>query len=179
MRSTRHMAIREDKTGAFASEVQLLRKTLKLWMQITLACAMVFTMLGAGDTTAARFNDLGHKMMCTCGCNQILLECNHVGCTVSGGMRDELQAGLDRGDNDNLILNSFVQKYGPTVLASPMRGGFDDVAWIMPIAVFLLATLGTALLIRKWKLRTVAMPPTPATPGFDAVRDRIRKETEF
>ena len=153
--------------------------TLKLWLQLTLACAMVFTMLGAGDTAAARFNDLGHKMMCTCSCNQILLECNHVGCPVSGGMRDELQAGLDRGDNDSMIFNAFVQKYGPTVLAAPMRGGFDDVAWIMPIAVFLLATLGTALLVRKWKLRTVAMPPLPATPGYDAVRDRIRKETEF
>ena len=140
---------------------------------------MVFTMLGAGDTTEARFNDLGHKMICTCSCNQILLECNHVGCPVSGGMRDELQAGLVRGDNDSMIFNAFVQKYGPTVLAAPMRGGFDDVAWIMPFAVFLLATLGTALLIRKWKLRTVAMPATPTTPGYDKLRDRIRKETEF
>ncbi len=152
--------------------------TFKLWMQLTLACAMVFTMLGAGDTSA-RFNDLGHKMMCTCGCAQILLECNHVGCTVSGTMRDELQAGLDRGDNDSMIYNAFVQKYGPTVLAAPMRGGFDDVAWIMPIAVFILATLGTALLIRKWKLRTVPMPPAPATPGEDLLRERIRKETEY
>ena len=160
-----------------------IRSIFKLWLQTALACAMVFTMLGAGDSNGARFNGLGHKMMCTCGCNQILLECNHVGCTVSGGMRDELQAGLDRGDNDGLIFNSFVQKYGPTVLAAPMRGGFDDVAWIMPIAVFLFATLGTALLIRKWRLRTVAMPAGSAPPGtdmrVDPVRDRIRRETEY
>ena len=35
--------------------------------------------LGA-DTNQARFEKLGHEMVCTCGCNQILLECNHVGC---------------------------------------------------------------------------------------------------
>ena len=39
----------------------------------------VFALLGAGDP-ATRFNEIGHQMMCICGCNQILLECNHVGC---------------------------------------------------------------------------------------------------
>ena len=29
--------------------------------------------------TTRRFNKLGHSMMCTCGCGQVLLECNHVG----------------------------------------------------------------------------------------------------
>jgi len=38
----------------------------------------------------ARFNDLGHRMMCVCGCNQILLECNHVGCSYSERMRNQL-----------------------------------------------------------------------------------------
>ncbi len=50
----------------------------------------VFTM-GAADT-AARYNDLGHKLMCTCGCNEILLECNHIGCQVSAKMTAELRA---------------------------------------------------------------------------------------
>ena len=58
--------------------------------------------------------------MCVCGCSQILLECNHVGCTYSDRMRDELMPlALDRGENDDLTLQDFVQKYGPTVLAAP------------------------------------------------------------
>ena len=30
----------------------------------------------------ARAKALGQKLMCVCGCNQILTACNHVGCTV-------------------------------------------------------------------------------------------------
>ena len=87
-------------------------------LQSLVLLVAVFAFLGAGDQDA-RFKDLGHRMMCTCGCGQILLECNHVGCTMSDRMRGELMAALDRGDNDDLTLQSFVQKYGPTVIAAP------------------------------------------------------------
>ncbi len=87
-------------------------------LHMAMLCLIVFALLGAGDE-GARFNNLGHRLMCVCGCNQILLECNHVGCTYSDRMRGELMAGLDRGENDDLTLQDFVQKYGPTVLAAP------------------------------------------------------------
>ena len=41
-------------------------------------------------------------------------------------------AALDRGDNDDLALQSFIQKYGTTVVAAPSTTGFGRVAWIMP-----------------------------------------------
>ena len=50
------------------------------------------------------------------------------------------------------------------------------------MAVFFLATVGTAFLIRVWKLRSVrSIPGVGAVhdAGLDAVRDRIRKETEY
>lgn len=88
-------------------------------------------------------------------------------------------AAINRGDNDSLILQTFVQKYGPTVLAAPTDKGFNRVAWIMPFAVLMLAILGTSLLIRKWKLRTAPIPPPANVINFEAVRDRIRRETDF
>ena len=33
-----------------------------------------------------RAKELGQKLMCVCGCNQILGSCNHVGCTYSHDM---------------------------------------------------------------------------------------------
>jgi len=54
--------------------------------QAGVLCLAVFAFMGAGDD-GARFNSLGHRLMCVCGCNQILLECNHVGCTYSDRMR--------------------------------------------------------------------------------------------
>ncbi len=155
------------------------RSTLQIWLQLSAVCLLLIFSVGAADNVT-RYNTLGHQMICTCGCNQVLLECNHVGCTVSTQMEGELRTALDRGDSNNLILQNFVQKYGPTVLAAPPQKGFNLVAWIAPGVVFLLMTLGTALLIRKWKLHTVAMPEQAAADQrLDAIRDRVRRETEI
>lgn len=141
---------------------------------------MAMTFMGAD--VDARFNKLGHQMMCMCGCNQILLECNHVGCTYSERMRNELITGLERGDSDSLVLQSFVQKYGNTVLAAPTSTGFNVVAWITPFAVFFLATAMAVWLVRMWKARPVAQPvarPNLGAEELDALRRKAREETEF
>ena len=148
--------------------------------QLALIAVMAITLMGAD--VDARFNKLGHQMMCMCGCNQVLLECNHVGCAYSERMRNELTAGLERGDNDSLILQSFVQKYGNTVLAAPTNSGFNIVAWITPFAVFGLATAIAVWLVRMWRARPVAQPvaaPNLAAEELDALRKRAREETEF
>ena len=146
--------------------------------------AAVFLFMGAGGNTDARFHDLGHRMMCTCGCGQILLECNHVGCTSSDKMRNELQAALDKGDNDDLILQGFVQEYGPTVIAAPTATGFNKVAWIMPFVVLALGIVFVWRIVLSWKDR-----PTPALADgivipqqgreLDNLRARARRETEL
>src|SRR5574341_956062 len=91
--------------------------------QVLLVCVATVLLMGAGDD--ARFDKLGHNLMCACGCRQVLLECNHVGCSYSDRMRDELSTALTRGDSDDLVLQAFVQKYGPTVLAAPPAAGFN------------------------------------------------------
>ncbi|MEO8737251.1 MAG: cytochrome c-type biogenesis protein CcmH [Edaphobacter sp.] len=156
---------------------------LKRWMQGLTVCLLAVVMLGANDS-AGRFSRLGHQMVCACGCGQILLECNHVSCPSSGPMIDELHAQMTSGGSDTAIFNWFAAKYGATVLAAPIRGGFDNVAWIAPFAVFLFATLGTGILIYVWKLRSASNPPPASTMGGtdaenDAMRERIRRETEY
>lgn len=142
----------------------------------------VFMFLGAGDE-GARFNSLGHRLMCVCGCSQILLECNHVGCTYSDRMRGELMASLDRGENDELALQDFVQKYGPTVLAAPTAVGFNRVAWIMPFLALVLGLVTTIFVVVAWKKR-----PAPVAPGgvvavsggeLERFRTQARKDTEI
>ena len=163
-------------------------KTLKLEtrkpklriVQLVLIAVMAITVMGAD--VDARFNKLGHQMMCMCGCNQVLLECNHVGCAYSDRMRNELTASLERGDNDSLILQGFVQKYGNTVLSAPTNSGFNIVAWITPFAVFALATAIAIWLVRMWKARPVAQlvaTPNMHAEELDALRKKAREETEF
>ena len=147
-----------------------------------LALVALLAVLFLGADTDARFNKLGHQLMCMCGCNQILLECNHVGCTYSERMRNELTAGLERGDSDSLVLQSFVQKYGNTVLAAPTTTGFNRIAWIMPFAVFAAALALAVWFVRMWKSRTVSQPvarPSLNDAELDALRKKARQETEF
>jgi cytochrome c-type biogenesis protein CcmH len=150
--------------------------------QAALLFLSVLLLLGAGDS-GARFNDLGHRMMCVCGCKQILLECNHVGCAYSDRMRGELLASLDRGDSDDLTLQAFVQKYGTTVIAAPTNKGFDRVAWIMPFVALALGFVALVMIVRAWKNR-----PAPALadgvrplrgPELDRFRDQAQKETQL
>ena len=154
--------------------------SFRRWVQAGMVCLLAVVMLGA--TPSSRFEKVGHEMMCACGCGQILLECNHVGCPDSDRMIGELRAQVAGGGSDSAIMNWFVAKYGATVLAAPIRGGFDNVAWIAPMAVFILATLGTGFLIRMWKLLSVRQLPVSAagpSVGGDALRERIRRETEY
>jgi cytochrome c-type biogenesis protein CcmH/NrfF len=155
---------------------------LNRWLHAAALCCIMAVVLGANDPSA-RFNKLGHEMICTCSCGQILMECNHVGCPVSGPMIDELRTQMAGGGTDTSIFNWFVAKYGAIVLAAPIRGGFDNVAWIAPIVVFFFATIGTAVIVRIWKLRTTSGPilkaAGPGNPAADALRERIRRETEY
>ncbi|HZQ18894.1 MAG TPA: cytochrome c-type biogenesis protein CcmH [Terriglobales bacterium] len=144
--------------------------------------AGVLLLLGAGDD-AARIDRIGHQIMCVCGCNQILLECNHVGCSYSSRMRDELTAAVTRGDSDNVILQWFIQTYGTTVLAVPTKTGFNRIAWIMPYLALVLGIGLVVLILWMWKQR-----PAPANASataamrrtdLDRFRQQARRETEL
>src|SRR6267378_2463589 len=150
--------------------------------QTLLLCAAVFALLGAGDP-ASRFTEIGHQMMCICGCNQILLECNHVGCPDSDGMRNELMAAVSRGDSDSLVEQAFVQKYGPTVLAAPTTKGFDRTAYIVPFAALGLGFVVVVIVIRGWRNGPPPPPPggssSPKNAELEQFRDQAGKETDL
>ena len=135
-----------------------------------------------GADVDARFNKLGHQLMCMCGCNQVLLECNHVGCAYSERMRRRADgvAGARRQRFAGAAeLRAEVRQHGAV-------GADDDrlqlVAWIMPFAVFAAASALTLWLVRLWKSRPVAQPvahPNLESDELDALRKKARQETEF
>ena len=149
---------------------------LKAGQALALAVAVCFS-LGATDSTA-RLNTLGRQLMCTCGCAQLLGECDHAGCQNRGEEMDLLRSGVGTNNTDQQIFDSFAAKYGATVLAAPPAAGFHLVAWIAPFAVFAAAILGTILLVRHWSIgKAEAASAQGADPEFDGLRDRIRRET--
>jgi len=174
-----------------------------------LAGLALLIMLFVGADSNQRFDKLGHRMMCQCGCNQVLLECNHVGCTVSEKMRAELQValGIDdlggkqnpsgpqstqpprergtsaAGTSDDAILQGFVAKYGPVVLAAPTATGFNRVAWVMPYMALLGGFLLVGLLVKRWNAKRQPVIAAAAAASMnneqmDEFRRRARQETE-
>ena len=159
-----------------------MQNSLRRCLQAVALAVAALLLMGAGDDSA-RFKDLGHRMMCTCGCGQVLLECNHVGCQSSDKMRNQLLAALDKGDNDDLILQGFVQEYGPTVIAAPTASGFNRVAWIMPFVVLALGIAFAVHIVRSWKNRPepaladgITIPPGSELEEF---REKARQETNL
>jgi cytochrome c-type biogenesis protein CcmH len=100
---------------------------------------------------SAHAKELGQKLMCVCGCNQILGSCNHVGCSYSHEMMKEVEDRVARNEPDDLTLQAFVQEYGPTVLSSPPAKGFNRIAWIAPIVFPLVALVVLWDVVRRWK----------------------------
>jgi cytochrome c-type biogenesis protein CcmH len=151
---------------------------VKRLTQIVLIFVVSLLTLGA-DLDRARFEKVGHELMCTCGCQQVLLECNHVGCQVSDKMRAQVAAAIQSGSSDESILQSFVDQFGPTVLAAPTKSGFDRIAWITPWLIFALGLFAAVVFVRKWQGRHRPAAASVPPQIVDHYMAQARKETEL
>jgi len=135
--------------------------------------------LAAADNNA-RYENLGGKIMCTCGCGQMLLKCNHVGCPNSAKMISQLHAQVAATDNDDEVLNFFRREWGVTTVVEPGRHGFELLAWILPFAGLALGIALLAIVVHRWRNRPGAAKAAEVKldPHLEALRARARQETE-
>ena len=139
------------------------------------AIAPLVPVARAQDSPHAK--ELGQKLMCVCGCNQILGSCNHVGCTYSHDMMKQLEERIARNEPDDLTLQAFVQEYGPTVLSSPPAKGFNCVAWIAPIMFPLVALVLLWDVVRRWKHRGAVATASGPRVSADLIA-RAKRESD-
>ena len=96
------------------------------------------------DTDAPRVRSLAAKMLCNCGCGDVLSECSHAECKARGPLKQEIAAAIQQGKTDDQILESLGARYGATILRTPPFRGFDMLLWIVPIGGAVLALAGFA-----------------------------------
>jgi cytochrome c-type biogenesis protein CcmH len=130
------------------------RTAIFLLLPLMLASVPAFVAPVAGQQTD-RAKQIGGKFMCMCGCNQVLTQCNHVGCTVSTSMLKELDVAVARGDSENTITQALVQEFGTKVYAEPPKSGFSLVAWSLPGIYLFLGTLLVVTVISRWRKQPV------------------------
>jgi cytochrome c-type biogenesis protein CcmH len=131
-----------------------------------------------------RAKQIGGKFMCMCGCNQVLTQCNHVGCTVSTAMLKELDQRVAGGESESNITQAFVQEFGTQVYAEPPKSGLSLVAWTLPTIYLILGTALVIFVIWRWRARphleaAPANGPAEMSPAMlNDVRRRVARETE-
>ena len=148
------------------------------------AIAPLLTTPSGAQQLSDRAKQIGGKFMCMCGCNQVLTQCNHVGCTVSASMLKELNQSLDRGGSEDAITQMFVQEFGTKVYAEPPKSGFSLVAWAMPSVYLAFGTVLVVFVISRWRKRPVAADRSagsvPQIPPelLERARAQAARETE-
>ncbi len=127
---------------------------------------------------------IGGKFMCMCSCNQVLTQCNHVGCTTSTSMLKELDQSVARGDSEDVITQAFVQEFGTKVYAEPPKSGLSLVAWSLPSIYLVLGTVIVIFVIFRWRARPAPQIAAAGVPSgisqdeLERARQRVARETE-
>ena len=150
---------------------------------VSMASAMIPLHMDAQKTERAK--SVGTKLMCMCGCGQILTQCNHINCPSSGPMLKELDAHVAKGEADDLIVQDFIQEYTEKVLSAPPSTGFNSIAWYIPGAAFVLGLAIVIVLIRMWRQRDIdrlasasSAPVNAAAQLRDVHLDRAREQAD-
>jgi cytochrome c-type biogenesis protein CcmH/NrfF len=92
-------------------------------------------------------------------------------------MLSELDQRVAVTASDDLLLQSFVQQYGPKVLASPPAQGFNLLAWIIPAAAFGMGLALVIVVIRHWR-RRFELAPAGGPPISADVLERARRQAD-
>jgi cytochrome c-type biogenesis protein CcmH len=158
----------------------------RLW-QALVFCIAGLCMLALSVPVGAqsdRAKQIGGKFMCMCSCNQVLTQCNHVGCTTSTAMLKELDQAVARGDSEDVITQAFVQEFGTKVYAEPPKSGLSLVAWVLPSVYLFGGTLLVVFIIARWRsrihLQTAAVggPTGISAEALERARRRVARDTE-
>jgi cytochrome c-type biogenesis protein CcmH/NrfF len=163
-------------------------KRFRIAMRAIAALSFAIALAAASPASRAdnseRTKTLSKKVMCMCGgCNDTAGTCNHTGgafsgpCDTAKAMQKEVAQRVDRGDSDDLILQSFVQEYGPTVLPDPPKKGFTWLVWIAPIIAPFLALFLIWEVVRRWR-RRVELAPAGGPAISPELLDRARREAD-
>src|SRR5215472_8273397 len=149
------------------------RPIFAMALLLLLATLPVLTMPTSALQLSDRAKQIGHKFMCMCGCNQVLTECNHVGCSTSADMLKELNQSLANGGTEESITQAFLQEFGTKVYAEPPKSGFSLVAWSLPTIYLVIGTLLVIFVISRWRKRPATESVSGARTGASHVSPEL------
>ena len=122
-------------------------RLIALLAVLVLALAAASPALGAQPP--ASFNDIEDEVMCdVCG-----IPLNIAESPRAEQQRQEIKQMIAQGMTKKQIKATLVERYGPSILATPEDHGFSLAAYIVPIVAVLAALLALAIAIPRWRRR--------------------------
>lgn len=138
-------------------------------LAVLLALALAATLLATATATATATTTPGAPQQKT-SLDAVEPDLMCVSCGVPLAIADSPQADAERREVNRLIATGktkkqvedmLVEEYGRNVLASPKKSGFGLLAYLIPIALALLALIAGAFVLPRWKKR----PRPESQPG--------------
>jgi cytochrome c-type biogenesis protein CcmH len=128
---------------------------------------MVVPVAAAGLTV----NDVAREVRCPT-CNTPL---NVSNAPVALRMKSYIADRIEAGWSEQRIIDGLVDEFGPQILATPPKSGFDLIAWLVPALAVGLGLAAIPLIARTWTRRAppVAAPDISIT---DEERRRLDEE---
>lgn len=102
------------------------------------------------DALSEQFRDISQNLRCpTCTGLSVLESDAAFSVQIKDLVQEQVEAGKSKAD----ILDYFEQRYGPWILRSPPKTGFNLLAWGIPLGLLVLGPVMLWILI--WRRKTV------------------------
>jgi len=137
---------------------------------IALALVLAAPALGA----ALSVNEVASELRCPT-CNTPLDVSN---APAAVDMKAFIADRIERGWTKQQIIDALVEDFGPSVLATPPKRGFDLIAWLVPALGVALALAAIPIVTRAWARRPRgegAAPPEPTPEEARRLEDELRR----
>jgi cytochrome c-type biogenesis protein CcmH len=136
-----------------------------------LVAALVAGAPFAGAAERPRPADLEAQLVCPT-CHTTLDQSDS---PVARRMKAYLRARIAAGANAAQIKRELVDQFGPGVLATPRKEGFDLLAWVLPLGALAVGVVAVGLLAWAWSRRRDDEPAAEA--ALDpALEQRVDEE---
>jgi len=96
---------------------------------------------------------------------------------IAQEMKQHIRLRLAQGWTEKQIIDEMVANFGPGVLSTPAKHGFDLLAWLLPLGGVAAGIVALALGAIHWSRRGPPSSPSQEGSGLDAeIERRIDRE---
>lgn len=91
-------------------------------------------------------------------------------------IKDVVKEQVQGGKSKEQVLQYFTERYGPWILRSPPKEGFNILAWALPIAILILGPLGVWFFV--WRRGKVVAGGVGVRPAEEIIKEmNVRLES--